>query len=315
MADALGFLGKMGMAAAATWDTAYSATGMAVIPITNESITANWERIKDQALIGSGGQLPSDQGVFGAPGSTKHPLDYNNFLSLFEAVLGAEAGGVVTIEDRLDIFKWIEFEKSVSRHRFGAAVAKKIVISGTQKGQVTVDVEWACKSFDNNAAVFPAGATGPSTMTKVRFQDLVFRIGDQANALTSGDAMEPSEFEISFDRNMKDDDYVARAANAQLPIQPVEGGFRACGFKVKLPRYASDTLVDWKKNDTALQADFIFTRGAESITIEHPEVRVSEGFNANIESAAPLVLDGSFDAHKGGTAYMYVGNEMRITQV
>ncbi|MBU8914215.1 MAG: hypothetical protein KOO61_09345, partial [Spirochaetales bacterium] len=215
MADALGFLGKMGMAPIATWDTVYSATSMAVIPILSESISANWERIKDEALIGSGGQLPSDQGVFGAPGSTKHPLDYNNFLALFEAVLGAEAGGVVTIEDCLDIFKWLEFEKSVSRHRFGAAVAKKIVIAGSQKGQVTVEVEWACKSFDNNVAVFPAGASAPAAMTKVRFQDLVFRIGDQANSLASGDAMEISEFEISFDRNMKDDDYVARAANAQ----------------------------------------------------------------------------------------------------
>ena len=311
--DALGFLGKMGMAPTATWDTAYSATSMAVIPIKNESITPNWERIRDEALIGSGGQLPSDQGVFGAPGSTKHPLDYNNFLALFEAVLGAEAGGVVTVEDRLDIFKWLEFEKTVSRHRFGAAVAKKIVISGTQKGQVEVDVEWATKSFDNNIAIFPAGATAPLAMNKVRLQDLIFRIGDQANALAAGDRMEISEFEISFDRNMTDDDYVARAVSAQLPIQPVEGGFRACGFKVKLPRYAADTLVDWKAADTALQADFVFTRGGESITIEHPEVRVSEGFNANIESAAPLVLDGSFDAHKGGTAYMYVGNEMRIT--
>lgn len=315
MADALGFMGKMGLAAAAAWDSAYSATGMAVIPFMSESLTPSWERIADQALVGSGGQYPSDQGVFGAPGSTKHPLDYNNFTALFEAVLGAEAGGVVTIEDRLAVFNWLELEKTVSRHRFGAAVATKMTLSGQQKGQVELEVEWAPRSFDNNSAVFPAGATGPATMNKVRFQDLVFRIGDQADALASGDRVEIESFEITFDRKMKIDDYVARAANAQLPIQPVEDEKRECGFKFKLPRYAADTIIDWKEADTALQADFVFTRGAESLTVELPEVRITEGFDAPIEGASHLTLEGSLEAYVGGTAYMYTGNEMRITVV
>ena len=84
---------------------------------------------------------------------------------------------------------------------------------------------------------------------------------------------------------------------------------------MKLPRYAADTLIDWKEADTALQADFTFTRGGESITVELPEVRVAGGFDSQIGGPAPAVVEGEFEAYRGGTAFMYTGNEMKITIV
>ena len=228
--------------------------------------------------------------------------------------MGTDAAGVVTIDDTLANFFWLEFEKQISRHRFGSAMATKMTISGERGGLIEVTFDWFCKSFDNAATAFPA--ITPATMTKARFEDLVFRLADQGDAIAAGDAFEIDHFEITFDRQMKIDDYVARATNPRLPIIPVENDFRATSFTIRIPRYAADTIVDWKEADTALMADFTLTRGGESITAEFPEIRITEGFDAPIGGPNVLILEGGFDCFRSSAANpMYVGNEMRITVV
>lgn len=309
MADALGFLGKMGIKVVGAWDSAYAAVDVA-IPFLNESFTPNYTRMQVNSLIGYGGREPSEQGNFNGPGAIEAELDYNNFGLLIKAVMGAEAGGVYTIVDQLDQFAWVEFEKQIGRHRVGANVFHKMVISGAKDEICKIAFDAFARSFDVSGTAFPG--ISPAAMTKTRFTDMAFRIGDQANALAGGDAVEIESFEITLDRSMKLDDYV----NDQTPIQPVEGDFRVCGFNIKLPRYAADTFIDWKEADTPLQADFIFTRGAESITIQLTEVRVTGGFDSPIGGPNPLTVEGELEAYRGGAhGYMYAGNEMKITIV
>jgi len=307
MADALGFLSKMGIKVSATWDTAYAAVDLA-IPFLSETLTAAYERIQKESLLGYGGREVSEQGNSVIQGTTEHELDYNNYDPLYKMILGEESpGNTFNVVNEFSEFAWLEFDKQTSRHRFGASVAHKLTISGAKGELVKAKVEWFSKTFDNAATAFPG--ISPATATRVRFQDLVFRIADQVNALAGGDAVAIESFEIMFDRSMKLDDYV----NSQTPISPVEGDFRACEFSFKLPRYNLDTLIDWKEADTPLQADFVFTRGGETLTIQFTEVRIVDGFNSEIGGSAPLVVEGKCEAYRGGAhGFMYAGNEMKI---
>lgn len=321
MADALGTLSKMGLSnGLASWDTAYAAA-TSIIPFVNETLTSKFDLLENDSLQGYGARLPGDQGVEWLTGATEHQLNYNASDILIAAVMGLNTAGVITISDSIADFVYkyyaIEFEKQVKRYRFWACKANKFTISGEKDKYCRLVVDWYAKNFDMVDTAFPTLAQPTNVL--VPFDDLVFRLADQANALSAGDVMGIESFEIVLDRSYKTDDYESSATTPRQPLEPIQGGWRVCELTIKLPRYAANTIAAWKDANTPLQADLIFT-GPSTYTkkIEFPDLRISSGFDQNIGGPGPLTVEGKFTAYRSaaiaGEPYrMYAGNEMRIT--
>ena len=114
---------------------------------------------------------------------------------------------------------------------------------------------------------------------------------------------------------MKTDDYESKnvLGDAIYKVEPVPADFRDVEFKITLNRYAAATLQDWKENGTDLQGDLTFTGAANSMLIQLPHLEIYSGFDANVEGPAPLTQTGVLKAKKSSNAFMYTGNEVRIT--
>ena len=307
MSDGLGLLSVMGLVPVAGWTTAYTGSGMVAIPFVDESLSKSFNRIDLESKLGYGGREPSEQGNIVAAGTVNHELDYNNYTKIYEAITGDAATPHLLTDDDLPAHFWIESEKTIERWRFGACKASKVIVSGEADSIVKLAIDWTARTMVRSGTAFPS--ISPATPTRVRFNDLTFRIGDQGNALTSGDDMEITSFEIELDRAMKTDDYV----NAQELVEPVPGDWRAVSLKIKFPRYAASTFQGWKDSDLPLQASLNFVRGGESVLFELPELRLGEGFDALTTGPEPYVQEGTLIAYRSSNSYMYVGNELRIT--
>jgi len=298
MSDSIGILNQMGISAVAGWDTAFSAS-TAIIPFEEEGLNEAFERVQQVDLIGSGGKLPSYQGIKVIQGPTKHTLCYD-VQTLIAAVPGNDSAGTISIVDRLGSGSvnafWIEIDKGHIRHRFGAAKPMKMTISGEKNNSIKLDLDWYFK--DRVATASAMASLTPPTNRKILFSDLVFRIGDQVDALTSGDDLGIESFEIVLDRAPKADDYVSDASAPELPLEVIENDFRVASLSFKVPRYNSDTIVGWKDADTALQATLTFTSSAGTLTIKLPELRITEGFDANVGGPGALTLEGTLEAYR-----------------
>lgn len=308
MADGLGLLSVMGLVPVAAWDTAYTASGMVGVPFVDESLSKNFNRIDLESKLGYGGREPSEQGNIVAAGTINHELDYNNYTKIYEAITGDAATPHLLTDDDLPVHHWIALDKQIEEWRFGAGKMTKAVISGEADQIVRLAADWVCRDM---ALAAVSMSPSISTATRVRFNDLLFRIGDQVDALAAGDNLEIQSFEIEIDRALKTDDYV----NAQELVEPVPGDWRAVSLKIKIPRYADDAFQDWKDADTPLQASLNFTRGGEQVLFEIPELRITEGFDALTTGPEPYVQEGTLVAYRSSNAFMYTGNELRITTV
>lgn len=314
--DSLGFLGKMGVKDVSLWATAYSAVDNAV-PFLSESFTVNYERIQIESLIGSGGKEPSEQGNQSIPGTTEHELDFDNFLEILTHAIGSEAAGTITLENRLQNALWLEFEKQTARYRFGASRCTKWTVSGEKGGLIKAAFDWFARDFDDNAAAFPA--ISPTASLKARFLDVDFWLGDQADALAAGDRFEIDSFELSCDRALKGDDYVATgaAATAKLPVDPVEGAKRTVALSITMPRKSADTIVAWKQADTALQAKIDIARGGTGgglYLFSLPHLVIPDGFDSPISGDAPLTIEGNFECAvtTNGSHPMSITEELEV---
>lgn len=318
MADAAGVRSKMGIKEVAGWTSAYATPDIAV-PLVSENISQQFERIESDSLYGNGARQPSIKGNEQVQGETIHELDYNNYDSIFKAIFGAEASRVFTIsDDDLPEYRYLEFEKDIERWRYGPAKVTKIVISGQSSGSqgiIRLAVTWLVKTRVRTGTAFPA--ITPATRNLVAFKHMTFRIADLVDAVGGGDEYGINSFEFELDRNLKGDDYDSESANQILV--PIPDGFRVpVGLKLGVPRYNSTNkqLIDWRDADTPLQATVNFVSGSEQFLIELPNLRLEEGFEANVGGPGVIPLDGMAKGYPSEAGNpMYVGNEARITFV
>lgn len=316
--DGAGIIGQLALKVLANWAATWVAVD-AYIPFTGETLSANHDRIEDDSLEGYGGRNPSEQGNQVLQGDTEHHWDYGADV-LIPACTGILTGTVATVGEVLseaactaDKYFGIEIIKGgAANHRFFPAMVTKFVIKGEKGGICNLTASWAARQFD---AIAAAAITKPTVVPRVKFDQMVFRVGDQANALAAGDNTAIDSFEVAFDRSMKLDDYATDPTLPQQPLEPKENGFRVSSFKIKLPRYASDVFLVWRLADTPLQANMTWGgAGTTAKLIEFPELRITEGFEGNVSGPEVLTLEGNLEPSRGGAhGYMYAGNEMKIT--
>jgi hypothetical protein len=124
----------------------------------------------------------------------------------------------------------------------------------------------------------------------LHFSDLTFRIGDQANALGAADEVCITAFSLVVNNNLTEPTQ-STPCPAQLDsgvdtydhddtmetIKPRRNGFRECTLEITIPRYTSDTFLDWRDAETKLMADFHFTDGTHNYYIYLPNIQIPTG--------------------------------------
>jgi hypothetical protein len=301
----------------ATWQTVWNPAAVpvtAIAPFLTETLTSKFNLLQNESLQGYGGPLPGDQGVETLMGTTEHHLNYNSMDIFIAAGMGLLTGSVITIaEEVTDKYYGIEFDKGVKRYCFGPCKVNKFTISGEKDKYCKATFDWYGRDFSMIDTTFPTLAQPTNVL--VPFDDLVFRLADQLNAIADGDSMGLESFEITFDRVYKADDYESSATTPRQPLEPIAGGWRATELSIKIPRYNANTIAAWKDAYTALQMDMRFTGPATNYKkIEMPELRISDGFNQNISGPTPLTVEGKFKAYRSvaGNPMYANGNEMRV---
>ena len=318
MADATGILSAMGVKDLASWGATWI-TVDELIPFETEGITQAYTRIADESLTGVAGRYPSDQGVQAVVGPTTHALDYNNYDTIFEMLFGTKSTRTFTLSnDILAKYVGIELDKGASRWRFNAAKATKGILSGEVDQHVKLNTDWIIRDLsDKSGTAFPLDSSdlaGPRA--KVRFEDLDFWLIDIASGPpAAGDRMRISSFELEIDNVLVPDDYASKTGTPgeeKFPLEPIRNGFRVVNFKIGLPRYDADTFPVWKAADTPLQAKLTFTRGSETLTIDLPDLRISEGADVNIAGPERLQQEVAFEVNYPETGNsQYDGGEVR----
>jgi hypothetical protein len=273
MPDGLGSQAKMGIAANTDWTDVWAAV-TALLPFESEAISQNINMLANDALEGTPGRVAPDLGVISVLGQTKHKLDYYNFATILEYWLGVNTAGVYTISDSFAKILRIAFEKGVSRWNIPAAMINVGTITGEAGQILSLDLDWIGRPYARSATAFPSLSI--TNRSRIRFSNSTttsrIRIGDQADALGSGDEVCWSKFSLSLDRKLKGD-IICNAY--RYPNKPRIDGFREAKLTFEIPVYAVDTFNDFADAGTKLQSDLYFTDGAKTFLIEIPEIIIT----------------------------------------
>jgi len=127
----------------------------------------------------------------------------------------------------------------------------------------------------------------------ILFSDFIFRIGDQAGALSASDQVAISAFTLTVNNNLTEAQQATTENSGHTDVfqslQPVRNGFREVTLEITIPRYSSDTFFDFRTNDTNLQAEFFGTHPSTSYEFDilFPNLKI-ESVSAPVSGAEAL---------------------------
>jgi len=296
-----GFSGIVGAAkASGTWDSPTQAAATDLVPFESESFEVAFERIRGEILRGEAGRRADDQGPKKIGGSLPVILQYDQVVGsqafgtdlLLAAALGAcsYSGGVntMTLADDITTLLTVAVHKGVSAWEFQTGKITGFRLRGAKGEPLKGEFELVFKDYtrsssDNTPASLQTlrdnfAAKGPRNLT---FDQVTFRLGDLADALAAGDALDIESFELAVNHNLRVDDF---AAGSNLALEPLRDGFREVTLSFELSRYDADTLIGFYENDTELQCDITVTDGTNSLAVYLTTLKIT-GFGAPVEGA------------------------------
>ncbi len=308
MSTALGVKGIMGAAQQSAYETAVNATDL--VPFINESLNKEPVFADHDYLHGSAG-IPGTEMMFEpVTGSVEARLPYTqkdaggDFVStdlLIALAMGVstwsagESANQLTFVNDLEVNGTLAVDKgySTSSWETVGAMINSMTISGNSTEFISATFDVIGKNqlrsgSENTAAELQALVFNlPSVL---HFSDLTFRIGDQADALGAADEHCITAFSLVVNNNLTESQQATPCPaaldsgvdtydhdNTMETIKPRRNGFRECTLELTIPRYINDTYLDWRDNQTALQADFHFTDGTHNYYIYLPNIKIPSG--------------------------------------
>jgi len=298
MADSIGVLADMGARLESGFRTAVDITDR--IPYTSESLKFEFQRLEQEALLGVAGKYNSDQGVKFASGDVNVDMVYTTevgavFLSADQflywamgtATWDTDRSNQLTLQDDLARFGTIAIDKQVTIWEAISCYVKSMTLScettGFMKGVFTFQpYNMIITGAKNEAAEFTA-LPNVEPNRCIGTDSIFYIASDFSDALATGDKIGISNWSLSLDNKLTDDEYTTVEASGHttntFPIQPVRNGFREVKFEFTLPRYAADTYITGKVNNTPFQAKIVFTDPSDSdnqVIIYMPHLRINE---------------------------------------
>lgn len=327
MSNSSGYATKAAIKLAQAWDNAWASAVDTLLPFVSETLTRSFDELRSEALVGQAAAHPFAHGTEVVTGDLVLELTYGVATELLGYGFGAQTAGAITFANDLSTKTFnLEIEKVEARYRFYACMVNSITISGSADSArpVSVTLGLIAQKGDKVATAFPTlSLPSDGTEDRVYFEHLRVSGGgalfaDQANAIAAGDEIPISSFELAVENNLQAD---AKDSASGYVVQPMRDGFRTVSVKVGLARYTSttDNFVTWKNADTDLQAKFTLGNGTETVVLEIPYCKVSDGANFNVGGPGVLTDEVTLAAFYNGSggsavnAYMSVTDQAKLT--
>ena len=306
MSTGLGIKGILGAAKQTLEQTAVAATDKVLF--SSEDLHKETAFIDHEYLYGGAGKRDSQKVFEPVVGPIETPFPYTekgsggDFIGsdlLLAAAMGTvtwnagETNNEVTFQDDLDAFLTLAVAKGVntgagSTWECTCGFMNQFTIAGNSGENLALSFETSALaqiitgSTNTAASLIALDDDIPSL---ANFSDVTFKIADQVDALhATTDNQAISSFTLTVNNNLTEPQQATPGdlnygggqvhSNPLIPIKPVRNGFREVTLELTLPRYEDDTFLDWRDNETKLQAEFTITDGTNSIWIYIPNCKV-----------------------------------------
>lgn len=279
-----------------------------ILPFTNESINRAITQLESQYLEGNAARRNLKNTVLSVVGGLECELIFDEesgdpigIERILRGVLGASArDGANNLNQyktasAVDDIYTICFNKQVSNWESSSVKFNTMNITAEAggKGMITTEVIGydLLRTGDAGIVNAIAAVTGLANTTQpenLAFDDLVFRISDQVDALDGNDCMKIDSFELAINNNLIEPTWSTPCTdhtNPLLTLESIRNGFREVSLAIILPRYQSDQVFTWLNNDTALQCDLKFTSGSYEFNILLPNIKIMGDPTAQIGGA------------------------------
>jgi len=278
------------------WGTGITVNNL--IPFSAESIQKSVKMVESQYLDGSAGKRNLIGSLIDAIGDLSGEMVWDEISgaiigieSLLRGSMGASSRDSVNNLNKYNLNPTIgdsytlAVDKQVSAWEIQGAKFRTLTISGSKGEAIKFSVGVIGKNIyitgDSGIVNSISGISSLSPSvnpTPMVFDDMVFRIGDQSDALTAADQISINNFEFALDNKLSDPDHASIDSshlNAKESLEPVRNGLRELSLKIEIPRYTSDQFKIWQSNHTPLQADLIWTKGSKLFKILIPNFYVT----------------------------------------
>jgi len=305
MPDGPGFQTRIGIGLEGTWKTAVAPTEL--ISFKSEGMKKEIARIQNAILDGKASRLADDAGINNYGGPIPCELTYQDLDMMFALFFGANAAvsddGIYytrrfSYVDKVAKSGTIVIDKIVTGWNFlGSKISKFELSSSASDGTVDVTFE-VISGILQRATAYQATVQGLSLSgaPKVTFDDLTLRIGDQVDALGSGDDIKPTSISISGDRKLTVDH-----VNDRDPLEATEDDRPEFTFKFGLDRYKDDTFPDFGDADTKLQTTIDFVSGPYQYLFEIPELKITSPPPINVSGAGKIPVEVEAMAYRNSS--------------
>lgn len=302
-----GIIARCALGDETSFQTAVAVTE--VIPFTSESINRAIEQLASEYLDGSAGRRRITNSVISIGGGleselvwdeeTGDPVGLEKLIRGFMGASARDAGNGLNkyyFADTLANESFtIVFNKQTSAWEVVSAKVNTMTISGSAGGKCMFSTELIAYNLLRTGdagitnAIAAVTALSPTNIPQnIMFDDMVFRVADQDNAIASGDQYKISNFELSGNNSLSESEFStvdSTHTNNLLTLEPLRNGFRELTLSIEIPRYTSDQFFTWLNNNTALQADLKFSSGSYEFNILLPNIHVAGDPTANIGGA------------------------------
>lgn len=309
-----------------------------LIPFDSESVVKSIAQIESAYLDGTAGKRSLIGSLIDAMGDLSGEMVFDQisggFIGIEDIVRGAFGAGAwdaantlsqYTLNSTIDDSYTVAFNKQVSAWEIGGVKIGSLALSGAAgeicKFSASLIGQDLLRTGDAgivNAIAAITGISPSNTPVPITFNDLVFRIGDQANALAGGDQLGISQFEFGLNNSLSDPTFStidSTNTNAKTTLEPERNGLREVTIKITVPRYIADTMFSNNNNDTPLQADLIWTNGSDSFSLFLPNIYVTS-VSAPISGPEIISQEIEFTAvrNNGTNTYMTLTDSTAITE-
>lgn len=332
MSTGAGYLSYFGMKQQSDFRVAVDITEK--IPLIDESIKPEFQRIETNYLQGTSGSRPDHQGSKVVAGSTNINLVHDEVdsgeivgcnlplaIAMGESTWTAGTGSnQITLANDPSVFATIAFEKSVSVHEVIGAMCKSFSITGSANNVLRGSFEWL--GYDYEFASPENESADLSTLPTVdpydiHFNDLVFRMAtDFSDALAAGDQIAIKEFTLNFNSNLTEHEFATPLNSASNPYGTSSwlsmlferNGLREVTIDLTVPRYTANTWLTAHENDSPIQMDFTFSASAtRNFYIYVPYAKITS-CPANVTGPEIIPLNISLKCFRGASYDSGVGN-------
>jgi hypothetical protein len=296
--------------------TTYAATAMNLIDFTDGIINQGFDPIENDGIVGVGFNNTPLQGLRHVGGSYNINLDPNTIPILLEAALGRKSTNVYDFNGSHNVNMSIAELNALNCIQYASCYCKSLKLSGSKGGLIKVDTDLFSIGAQSRGATsgFPTPTISPSL--PMTFQELggatgYFRIGDQSNALVSGDNIKVESFNIDIVSGFEEsfaNENDAPTPDALGSLIPTWGMVQpGVKFGFKVPKYITEQFQTWGDANTALQAELYFYKSAtSSILVRLPNLVIKP----ILESGELTTLSVEASVGRNGISTSYTNANM-----